>query len=102
MVSLQRADSYIALAFIGGGLLALGGGALCLMSIGAWNELIRSAQVTAQYTALTFNVSDFTNLMSTALYFRWQQWGLLWVLVASNLIAMVLPFAPALLRLPVT
>jgi hypothetical protein len=44
--------------------------------------LIFSAQVTSQYTALTLNVEDFTSLMRTAIGFRWEQWGLLWILAA--------------------
>jgi 4-amino-4-deoxy-L-arabinose transferase-like glycosyltransferase len=72
----------VPLAFLLGVLLVLGGGALYLMSIGAWDDLLQSAQVTSQYTALTFNLADFGGLLVTALGFRWRQWGLLWVLAA--------------------
>ncbi len=70
------------LAFVAGGALIIIGGILYLAATGALDELLLSAQVTSQYTALTFNPTDFVNLMRTALGFRWQQWGLLWLLVA--------------------
>ncbi|MEZ4672074.1 MAG: glycosyltransferase family 39 protein [Anaerolineae bacterium] len=86
---LRRVDAYTLALFITGGLLALAVGALYLMSAGAWDELIRSAQVTSQYTALTFNWNDFKNLMGTALYFRIQQWGLLMLLALVGIIAAI-------------
>ncbi|MBZ0303664.1 MAG: glycosyltransferase family 39 protein [Anaerolineae bacterium] len=70
------------LAFLAGGLLIVGGGIAVLAGLGALDELILSAQVTAQYTALTFNPQDFGALMQMALGFRWRQWGLLWILAA--------------------
>jgi hypothetical protein len=70
------------LAFIAGGLLVIAAGVIYLASSGALSEWLLSAQVTSQYTALTFNLPDFTDLMRTAVSFRWQHWGLLWVLVA--------------------
>jgi 4-amino-4-deoxy-L-arabinose transferase-like glycosyltransferase len=75
-----------AAAFVLGGLLVGGGGLLYLASIGALNDLIESARVTSQYTALTFNAGDFSGLMQTALYYRWQQWGLLFALAALGLL----------------
>jgi hypothetical protein len=54
-----------------------------MQAIGAWDELLLSARVTAQYTALTFNFADFSDLMETALDFRWKQWGLLWLLAGG-------------------
>lgn len=69
-------------AFVIGGLVVLAGGIAALMAMGAWDDLVESARVTSQYTALTFNFQDFTELMLTAIGFRWQQWGALWVLVA--------------------
>lgn len=69
-------------AFVIGGLVVLAGGIAALMAMGAWDDLVESARVTSQYTALTFNFQDFTELMLTAIGFRWQQWGVLWVLVA--------------------
>lgn len=57
-------------------------GIFALIMMGAWDDLVESARVTSQYTALTFNFQDFTSLMATAIGFRWQQWGLLWILVA--------------------
>lgn len=71
------------IAFGMGGLVIVGAGAAYLASLGALDELILSAQVTSQYTALTFNAQDFAALMQTALGFRWQQWGLLWLLAAG-------------------
>ncbi len=75
-------DIYAGLAFVTGGVLAIGGGILLLMAQGAWDEFLHSAQVTAQYTALTFNGNDFRDLMSTAIGYRWHYWGLLFVLAA--------------------
>jgi 4-amino-4-deoxy-L-arabinose transferase-like glycosyltransferase len=84
----QRARNPIqaTVAFLLGGFLVGGGGLLYLASIGALGDLIESARVTSQYTALTFNAQDFTQLMQTALYYRWQQWGLLIVLAALGLL----------------
>lgn len=70
-------------SFLLGLLLIGGGGVLYLMSIGAWNDLLESARVTSQYTALTFNLQDFGSLLETALGFRWQQWGLLALLAGG-------------------
>jgi hypothetical protein len=70
------------LAFTIGGLLIAGAGIAYMASLGALDELILSARVTSQYTALTFNPQDFLSLMGTALGFRWQHWGLLWILAA--------------------
>lgn len=58
------------------------GGLVYLAAIGALDDLIESARLTSQYTALTFNPDEFGPLMQTALGFRWQHWGLLWVLAA--------------------
>jgi hypothetical protein len=69
--------------FLLGQLVVGGGGVLYLMSIGAWNDLLESARVTSQYTALTFNLQDFSSLLGTALGFRWQQWGLLALLAGG-------------------
>jgi hypothetical protein len=69
------------------GLLVIGGGGiLYLNSIGAWTDLLQSAQVTSQYTALTFNLQDFGALMVIALGFRWSQWGILIVLAGGWLV----------------
>ncbi|MCB9452175.1 MAG: glycosyltransferase family 39 protein [Anaerolineaceae bacterium] len=68
--------------FVIGGLLVIVGGAALLAAQGAFDALLESARVTSQYTALTFNADDFRELLATAIGFRWQQWGLLWVLVA--------------------
>ena len=68
------------LAFTAGGLLIAGAGIAYMAALGALDELILSAQVTSQYTALTFNLQDFVSLMGTALGFRWQHWSLLWIL----------------------
>jgi hypothetical protein len=82
----QRPAVYAALwavlAFLMGGLLVAGVGIAHLAALGALDDLILSAQVTSQYTALTFNPQDFGALLGTALGFRWQHWGLLALLVA--------------------
>lgn len=82
LVSLPPARQRVrdALVFSLGAALILLGGAAHMMAIGAWDALIESARVTSQYTALTFNPQDFGELMVTALGFRWQHWGVLWVL----------------------
>ncbi len=71
-----------ALAFGAGGALIVGAGVVYLAQIGALAALIESARVTAQYTALTFNLADLAQLMGAALGFRWRHWGLLWLLAA--------------------
>jgi hypothetical protein len=73
-------------AFLLGLLIVGGGGTLYLASIGAWDDLLQSAQVTAQYTALTFNLQDFGALLVTALGYRWAQWGLLLILAGVGLV----------------
>jgi hypothetical protein len=70
-------------AFIVGGAALLLAGVLPLLLAGALPEFIRSAQVTSQYTALTFNLADFAALMSSAIGYRWNQWGLLGVLALA-------------------
>ncbi len=70
------------LAFSMGVLIIMLAGVAALIAMGAWGDLVESARVTSQYTALTFNFQDFTELMATAIGFRWQQWGLLWILAA--------------------
>jgi 4-amino-4-deoxy-L-arabinose transferase-like glycosyltransferase len=61
-------------------LLSLGAGVLALIAQGAWDELLLSARVTADYTRLTLNVNDFRDLMRIALEYRWLHWGLLFML----------------------
>ncbi|MBL8164819.1 MAG: glycosyltransferase family 39 protein [Anaerolineae bacterium] len=73
----------IVAVFIVGGLLVMLAAVLILVGQGAWDELLLSARVTSQYTTLTFNWDDFSELMQTALGFRWSQWGLLALLGAS-------------------
>lgn len=80
-------DVYVIIAYILGGLLTVGGGVLLLMAQSAWNEFLLSAQVTSQYTALTFNLNDFRDLMSTAIGYRFHYWGLLFVLSLVGLVA---------------
>ena len=80
-----RRDGYTIAAFILGGLLTVLTGVLLLMAQGAWGEFLRSAQVTAQYTTLTFNLNDFRDLMGTAIGYRWHYWGLLFVLAIVGL-----------------
>lgn len=83
----NRNDIYLMLAYLLGGVVTVGGGVLLLVAQGAWDEFLRSVQVTAQYTALTFNANDFTALMRTAIGYRWQYWGLLFVLAAVGVIS---------------
>lgn len=85
-VAFVRRDALVLVAYVLGGLLTIGGGVLLLMSQGAWGEFLRSAQVTAQYTALTFNPKDFGDLIYTAIGYRWQHWGLLFVLAIIGLL----------------
>lgn len=73
---------YALLNFAAGGLLVVVVGVVHLAGQGALAEWLLSAQVTSQYTALTFNFEDFSVLMQTAIGFRWQHWGLLWILAA--------------------
>ncbi|MBA3869664.1 MAG: glycosyltransferase family 39 protein [Anaerolineae bacterium] len=82
----SRRDAYAMAVFIVGGLVTVIGGVLLLMVQGAWGEFLRSAQVTAQYTALTFNFNDFRDLMGTAVAFRWHYWGLLFVLALVGIV----------------
>ncbi len=82
-----RHDLYLVICFSAGMALILIGGVLYLMSIGAWDELVLSAKVTSQYTALTFNLNDFGGLLLPALGYRWAQWGLLALLALLGLIA---------------
>jgi len=82
----NRRDIYAIVAFIIGGIITVGGGVLLLMAQGAWSEFLLSAQVTSQYTALTFNWNDFRDLMTTAIGYRWHYWGLLFVLAAVELV----------------
>lgn len=83
-LSLQQTDLHIALAFGAGGLIVLLGGAIYLIAIDAFDELVTSARVTSQYTLLTFNWNDFQELIGTALGYRWQHWGLLGVLAVLS------------------
>lgn len=71
----QRQDGLIVAAFLVGGVLTGGGGALLLMQMGAWDEFLLSVRVTAQYTSLTFNPADMGDLMRVAIGYRWAQWG---------------------------
>ncbi|MBI5671027.1 MAG: glycosyltransferase family 39 protein [Chloroflexi bacterium] len=80
--SLHAIEWRVLLAFLLGGALVIGGGAVYLAAMGAWDGLLESARVTAGYTALTFDPAELLPLLQTALGFRWQQWGLLFVLVA--------------------
>jgi hypothetical protein len=72
----------LALAFLLGGLLVGIAGMAIMAAIGALPALIESAQVTSQYAALTYNAEDFGQLLQTHWGYRWQQWGVLWVLAA--------------------
>jgi 4-amino-4-deoxy-L-arabinose transferase-like glycosyltransferase len=88
---LRRSDLRPILAFIIGLAALLLLPTLALIGMGAWPEFIRSAQVTASYTALTFNPTDFRDLMITALGFRWSHWGLLFILAGIGLLMTALP-----------
>lgn len=79
----RRPRLSIIVAFTAGGALLMAAAVLLLIGQGAWEELLLSARVTSQYTALTFNWDDISQLMQTAIGFRWSQWGLLLLLAAS-------------------
>jgi hypothetical protein len=80
------------IAFIFGLILVLGGGALYLSSIGAWGALVQSAQVTAGYTALSFEAREFLSAMAQAAQYRLAHWGL--PLALASVGALVLLRAP--------
>ncbi len=73
-----------AAAFAAGGLAVGAAGLAWVAAAGALPDLVESARVTSQYTALTFNRDDLPALMTTALGFRWAQWGLLAILAAAS------------------
>lgn len=73
-----------AAAFAVGGLAVGVLGLAWTAAAGALPDLIESANVTSQYTALTFNPDDLARLLGTALSFRWAQWGLLAILAAAG------------------
>lgn len=70
-------------AFAVGGLLVGAGGIACMVSIGAWDALVESARVTASYTVL--GLSDVAESFSTALGFRIQLWGALFLMALVGL-----------------
>lgn len=78
------------LALSAGGLLTTGGGVIVMMLIGAWHDLVVSAQVTASYTALGLTPQAFAEGMVTALSYRWAHWGGLLVLAGVALASGVL------------
>ena len=55
-----------------------------MMAIGAWDALVQSALVTASYTAQ--GIGDLVSALQTALGFRWQQWGVLFLLALIGLV----------------
>jgi hypothetical protein len=72
------------------GLLIVGlGGVLYLSSIGAWDALVQSAQVTAGYTALSFEPREFLSAMAQASQYRISHWGLLFALVVVGGVAVL-------------
>nr|AUN37554.1 hypothetical protein [uncultured bacterium] len=77
-------------AFIVGGLLIGIGGIAHMMAIGAWDALVQSALVTASYTAQ--GNGDLISAMQTALGFRWQQWGALFILALIGLMLAIRRF----------
>jgi 4-amino-4-deoxy-L-arabinose transferase-like glycosyltransferase len=89
-----REDGFIKVssAFIAGLLLVGLGGVFYLSGIGAWDALVQSAQVTAGYTALSFEPREFLSAMALAAQYRLSHWGLLFALVVVG--------AVALLRIP--
>jgi hypothetical protein len=78
----SRRKALLIVAFLAGSLLISIAGIAYMALLGALPALIESAQVTAQYTALTFNAEDFGQLLQTHWGYRWQHWGLLWILAA--------------------
>lgn len=60
-------------------------GATVLMAQGAWDALVESAVLTAEYVARGFTPVEFFRMMTTALGFRWAHWGFLFVLALIGL-----------------
>ena len=69
-----------------GFLVTAGGGALILITIGAWDALIESARVTTGYTALGFTTDEFMRGFTIGGATRLEHWGVLWLLVVIALI----------------
>lgn len=74
------------IAFMLGVFAGIGGGALVLISMGAWDAFIQSAIVTAGYTSLGFDWQVFIESMWLAVDFRWSHWGALFILTAAGLV----------------
>ncbi len=66
------------IGFAAGGLLIGAVGAALLLAVGAWAALIETALTTTEYAAHGAAVS--LDAVQTALGFRWQHWGLLFLL----------------------
>lgn len=95
LIYLSRHDAFnlpgrelLALAF--GGLVTGLGGIAVMAIIGAWNELVVSAVVTTQYTALGLTPDVFTETFEAAIGYRWIYWGVLWLLALVTLIFSVI------------
>jgi hypothetical protein len=71
-------------------LAVVAGGAWILAQADALDALIESARVTSSYTALGFNLQDFSAALQTALGYRWAQWGLLFMLALAGAIVIVI------------
>lgn len=80
---LRRSDL---LAYLGGLLLAAALGVGAMLSLGAWEALVESAQVTAPYTALGLTPAALAEAFGIALGERWAHWGLLILLAAAHFI----------------
>jgi hypothetical protein len=65
------------LLFAAGVAAALASVGLYLASLGALDDLIESARVTAGYTALSFTPAELIPSLLAALGYRWAHWGLL-------------------------
>jgi hypothetical protein len=78
-----------ALAFALGIGLIIGAGILYLASLGAWDDLVQSANVTASYTALGLNWTDFSAALRVALGYRGLHWGVLFLLTGLGIFALL-------------
>jgi hypothetical protein len=84
-----RAAWRFIISFIVGMALTLLIGALWLALLGALDDLIESARVTAGYTALTLNIVDLSAALAVAVGYRWAHWGVVLALAGVGLIALI-------------
>lgn len=82
-----HSDARVVATFVAGLVLTGGGFALYLAGIGAWPDLIESVRVTVGYAGL--GAGSVGEWLPTALGFRWQHWGSLFVLALIGLAAIL-------------